>query len=135
MSSIYVRKIEVTFSKEDGLILDGQSKICNWFYNQLLDACKKEYREHGTESKLLYGRNLREYGTKLKEQYPFLIESLPLKFTAINKRILSLNSFAVTFSLLSFPPHAVKENAITSANNKAVIFFILVPSMYNCIFS
>ena len=72
MSSIYVRKIEVTFSKEDGLILDGQSKICNWFYNQLLDACKREYREHGTESKLLYGRNLREYGTKLKEQYPFL---------------------------------------------------------------
>lgn len=72
MSSVYARKIEVTFSKEAEWILDGQSKICNWFYNQLLEACKKDYMEHGNESKLLYGRNLREYGTKLKETYPFL---------------------------------------------------------------
>ena len=72
MSSVYARKIEVTFSKEAEWILDGQSKICNWFYNQLLEACKKDYMEHGNESKLLYGRNLREYGTKLKEAYPFL---------------------------------------------------------------
>ena len=72
MSSVYVRKIEIIFSKEDGRILDGQSKICNWFYNQLLEACKKDYMEYGKESKLLYGRNLRDYGTKLKEAYPFL---------------------------------------------------------------
>ena len=72
MSSIYARKIEIIFSKEDGRILDGQSKICNWFYNRLLEACKKEYMEHGNESKLLHGRNLRDYGTKLKETYPFL---------------------------------------------------------------
>ena len=72
MSSIYVRKIEVEFSKEDGFILDGQSKICNWLYNQLLDACREDYRKNGTQSKLLYGRNLRDYGTSLKENYPFL---------------------------------------------------------------
>ena len=35
MSSIYVRKIEVEFSKEDGFILDGESKNCKWVYNQL----------------------------------------------------------------------------------------------------
>ena len=72
MSSIYVRKIEVAFSKEDGFILDGQSKICNWLYNQLLDACRDDYLKNGTKSKLLYGRNLRDYGTRLKERYPFL---------------------------------------------------------------
>ena len=72
MSSIYVRKIEVAFSKEDEFILDGQSKICNWLYNQLLDACREDYLKNGTKSKLLYGRNLRDYGTCLKENYPFL---------------------------------------------------------------
>ena len=72
MSSIYVRKIEVKFSKEDSFILDGQSKICNWLYNQLLDACRKEYQKNGKQSKLLYGRNLRDYGTSLKATYPFL---------------------------------------------------------------
>ena len=72
MSSIYVRKIEVKFSKEDGFILDGQSKICNWLYNQLLDACRNDYQKNGRQSKLLYGRNLRDYGTRLKEKYPFL---------------------------------------------------------------
>ena len=68
MSSIYVRKIEVAFSKEDEFILDGQSKICNWLYNQLLDACREDYLKNGTKSKLLYGRNLRDYGTCLKEK-------------------------------------------------------------------
>lgn len=38
MSSIYNKKIEVEFKQEDAYILDGQSKICNWFYNQLLDS-------------------------------------------------------------------------------------------------
>ena len=47
MSSIYNRKIEVEFQKEDGFILDGQSKICNWFYNRLLEACINDYKENG----------------------------------------------------------------------------------------
>ena len=72
MSSIYNKKIEVIFSKEDEYILDGQSKICNWFYNQLLDACRKDYKYNGNAKKLLNGRNLRDYGTALKEEYLFL---------------------------------------------------------------
>ena len=72
MSSTYNKKIEVDFKKEDIFILDGQSKICNWFYNQLLDACRNDYKYNGAAKKLLSGRNLRNYGTTLKEEYPFL---------------------------------------------------------------
>ena len=72
MSSIYNRKIEVEFQKEDGFILDGQSKICNWFYNRLLEACINDYKENQNAKQLLSGRNLRDYGTTLKAEYPFL---------------------------------------------------------------
>lgn len=72
MSSIYNKKIEVEFKQEDTYILDGQSKICNWFYNQLLDACIKDYKYNGNAKKLLNGRNLRNYGTTLKDEYQFL---------------------------------------------------------------
>lgn len=72
MSSIYNKKIEVIFKKQDIYTLDGQSKICNWFYNQLLDACIKDYKYNGNAKKLLNGRNLRNYGNTLKEDYPFL---------------------------------------------------------------
>jgi hypothetical protein len=34
MSLIYAKKIEVFFKKEEEWILDGQSKMCNWLYNQ-----------------------------------------------------------------------------------------------------
>ena len=72
MSSIYTKKIEVEFKQEDTYILDGQSKICNWFYNQLLDACIKDYKYNGNAKKLLNGRNLRNYGTTLKDEHKFL---------------------------------------------------------------
>ena len=72
MSSIYNKKIEVAFKQEDIHILDGQSKICNWFYNQLLDACIKDYKYNGNSKNLLSGRNLRNYGTALKEEHKFL---------------------------------------------------------------
>ena len=72
MSSIYNKKIEVDFKQEDTYILDGQSKICNWFYNQLLDACIKDYKYNGNAKKLLNGRNLRNYGTTLKDEHKFL---------------------------------------------------------------
>ena len=72
MSSIYNKKIEVEFKKEDTFILDGQSKICNWLYNQLLDACIKDYKENGNDKKLLSGRNLRNYATSLKKEHEFL---------------------------------------------------------------
>ena len=72
MSLIYAKKISIFFKKEDEWILDGQSKMCNWLYNQLLDACQKDYKENNNALKLLEGRNLRDYGVSLKEKYPFL---------------------------------------------------------------
>ncbi|TCQ00516.1 RNA-guided endonuclease InsQ/TnpB family protein [Serpentinicella alkaliphila] len=81
---LYNEKIEVFFSKEDSLILDGQSKICNWLYNQLLQATKDDY-ENGNSLKLLSGRNLRNYSTKMKDVNKFLysVHSSPLKNTAL----------------------------------------------------
>lgn len=72
MSLIYNKKIEIEFEEKDIHILDGQSKICNWFYNQLLDACIKDYKNNNNSLKLLDGRNLRNYGTALKDEYKFL---------------------------------------------------------------
>ena len=46
----YNKKVEILFEKEDELILDGQSKICNWLYNKLLDICKKDYELYGKAS-------------------------------------------------------------------------------------
>lgn len=72
MSLVYNKKMEVEFKQEDIFILDGQSKICNWFYNQLLDACINDYKFNNNAKKLLTGRNLRNYGTSLKEEHKFL---------------------------------------------------------------
>ncbi|MEK5392709.1 hypothetical protein NSQ59_20335 [Margalitia sp. FSL K6-0131] len=72
MSLTYTKKIQIEFSKNDEIILDGQSKICNWLYNQLLDACQKDYYENNNSLKLLEGRNLRNYGVSLKKSHPFL---------------------------------------------------------------
>ncbi|MBB6451580.1 putative transposase [Salirhabdus euzebyi] len=72
MSLTYCRKIQVKFSKNDSFILDGQSKICNWFYNQLLTICKEDYETNNNSLRLLEGRNLRNYGVSLKNKYPFL---------------------------------------------------------------
>ena len=81
VSLTYSRKIKVSFVKEAELILDGQSKICNWLYNQLLDACQKDYRENHQALNLLKDRNLRNYGVSLKAKHPFLntVFSSPLK--------------------------------------------------------
>ena len=72
MSLIYNKKVQVFFTKEEELILDGQSKICNWLYNQLLAACQQDYKENNNALKLLEGRNLRNYSVSLKEKHPFL---------------------------------------------------------------
>ncbi len=72
MSLTCTKKNQIEFSKKEELILDGQSKICNWLYNQLLDACQKDYYENNNSLKLLEGRNLRNYGVSLKKSHPFL---------------------------------------------------------------
>lgn len=72
------------FSKEDSFKLDGQSKICNWLYNYLLDMAINDY-SNGNEKKLLTGRNLRDTVPGLKEEFNFLkaVHSSPLKNTAL----------------------------------------------------
>ncbi len=81
---MYAKKIEIVFEEKDSQILDGQSKICNWLYNQLLQATIEDYK-NGNDKKLLSGRNLRNYATKMKLDNNFLysVHSSPLKNTAI----------------------------------------------------
>jgi putative transposase len=70
--------------------LDGQSRICNWLYNHLLERgqqLKQEFISGDSEaSKILYTeRGLRNQLPKIKEENPFLkvVHSSPLKNTAL----------------------------------------------------
>ena len=82
---MFNRKVEVIFSKEDAKVLDGQSKICNWLYNKLLEISINDYSENNNESILLHGRNLRDLVPLLKKEYNFLntVYSSPLKNVAL----------------------------------------------------
>lgn len=84
---VFNRKIEVTFSKEDSYILDGQSRICNWLYNHLLEMTINDYINNNNK-KLLNERNLRNQVPILKKECKFLnsVHSSPLKNTAIRLR-------------------------------------------------
>lgn len=65
-------KTEIFFSEKDSLILDGQSKISNWLYNQLLDIAICDYKD-GNTLKLASGNNARDYMINtLKPKHPFL---------------------------------------------------------------
>ena len=44
--------------KEQELQLDGQSKMCNWLYNQLFELVEEDYK-NGKPKKMLNGRNLK----------------------------------------------------------------------------
>ncbi len=71
--------------------LDGQSRICNWLYNHLLEKgqqLKRECIQSGNKEavKTLYTeRGLRNLLPKIKEENPFLktVHSSPLKNTAL----------------------------------------------------
>jgi len=86
-----VVKIRLQLSKESEEILDGQSRICNWLYNQLLDSANKmrqSYRETQDSeiAKILYtARGLRNLVPEIKKEKPFLkvVHSSPLKNTAL----------------------------------------------------
>ena len=82
---IFNRKIEVIFDKKDELILDGQSKICNWLYNYLLDLIKIEFKVKKEKSELLTGRNIRDLVPliKLNKSFLYSVHSSPLKNTAL----------------------------------------------------
>ena len=69
MSIVFNRKTEILLTKEDSLSLDGQSKICNWLYNQLVQAIREDY-QNSSPLKLVEGRNLRDYATSMKKSTP-----------------------------------------------------------------
>lgn len=81
MSLRYTKKTLVELNHNDEFILDGQSGICNWLYNKLLETCTDDYKNNNNALHLLSGRNLRDYATTLKETFPFLrtVHSSPLK--------------------------------------------------------
>lgn len=81
---IYNRKIKLVTNKEDELKLDGQSKMCNWMYNQLLMLIEEDYK-NGHQKRLLNGMKLRNEVPKFKQKHLFLnkVHSSPLKNTAL----------------------------------------------------
>jgi putative transposase len=89
--AIKVIKIQLEAPKEAFRSLDGQSKICNWLYNRLLEkgnALRKEFiqTKNSELAKILYtARGLRNLLPSLKKEHPFLksVHSSPLKNTAL----------------------------------------------------
>lgn len=71
---IYSQNIEIILSKENQLILDGQSKILNWLYNHLLDLSIKQYDQVklGTLDKTLLNKKygLRNYMVNEMKESP-----------------------------------------------------------------
>jgi putative transposase len=86
-------KIKLNLSAEDQRSLDGQSKILNWAYNQLLSRAKTKLESLSDSScdktqtlKLIYSkRGLRDLIPMMKEEHPFLktVHSSPLKNAAL----------------------------------------------------
>lgn len=84
-------KIRLQLTDKDQEVLDGQSKICNWLYNQLL-AKANTMRQSFLETqdpeiaKILYTeRGLRNLIPEMKKEKPFLkvVHSSPLKNAAL----------------------------------------------------
>jgi putative transposase len=86
-----VVKIPLSVPLEAEEILDGQSRVCNWLYNKLLDQAntlRQEYcqTQNPETSKILYTeRGLRNQIPLLKNENHFLkvVHSSPLKNTAL----------------------------------------------------
>lgn len=84
-------KLPLEGIQEAFFVLDGQSKICNWLYNSLLekaDELKKEFiatKNFGAAKIVYTKRGLRNLVPELKKQFPFLksVHSSPLKNAAL----------------------------------------------------
>lgn len=79
-------KTEIVFNEQDSLVLDGQSKICNWLYNKLLEISIQDYNEYDNVLKLASGYNARNYMVNImKPRYNFLstVSSSVLKNTSM----------------------------------------------------
>jgi putative transposase len=86
-------KIRLRVDEENAQILDGQSKICNWLYNQLLEKANTLRAEFiasggkdGQVALILYSKyGLRDLIPAMKRESPFLksVYSSPLKNAAL----------------------------------------------------
>jgi putative transposase len=92
MSNI-VLKLVINPIEEDTAVLDGQSRICNWLYNHLVEKASLlrgefcETQNSDTAKTLYTKRGLRNLLPKIKEEKPFLkvVHSSPLKNTEIGR--------------------------------------------------
>lgn len=90
-NTVKVLKLELEAPKEVVRSLDGQSRICNWLYNRLLEKAnglRQEFIQTGNPElvKTLYTeRGLRNLLPSFKEEYSFLksVHSSPLKNAAL----------------------------------------------------
>ena len=86
-----VLKLKIEAEAQAAKILDGQSRICNWLYNNLVQRaidlrqqfCKTQNSE--TAKTLYTKRGLRNLLPQMKAEHPFLkvVHSSPLKNTAL----------------------------------------------------
>ncbi len=83
-------KLRLEVDTNNRSTLDGQSRICNWLYNHLLDQAdqlKGEFKQGNKEAaKTVYTeRGLRNLIPKIKKEHPFLtvVHSSPLKNVAL----------------------------------------------------
>jgi len=73
-----VLKLELEMDEQTAYQLDGQSRLCNWVYNHLLEKAqelKQEYIKTNNQeaAKTLYSkRGLRNLLPEIKEKHPFL---------------------------------------------------------------
>jgi putative transposase len=88
--SSQVLKLEIVLDHQAANELDGQSRICNWLYNHLLELSlqlKREFQSgnKGAAKTVYTKRGLRNLLPKIKEEHPFLkvVHSSPLKNTAL----------------------------------------------------
>lgn len=121
------QKIRLILSKEDEVILDSQSRMCNKLYNILLEKVNDD-KENGYE--LLKGRNLRNLVVKLKQEhrYFYTVHSSPLKNTAIRLKSSFDNMYKIqnsypnfkSFSRQWFSLYYDEPNKGIKVNNKSI---------------
>ena len=86
-----VLKVQLEASQEVFQSLDGQSRICNWLYNHLLEKANKikltfiQTQDTALAKTLYTERGLRDLLPSLKKEFPFLksVHSSPLKNAAL----------------------------------------------------
>ena len=86
-----VLKLRLEVNRQSACELDGQSRICNWLYNCLLEKAQElkqafiQSRDLEAAKSLYIKRGLRNLLPKLKEEHSFLkvVHSSPLKNSAL----------------------------------------------------